>query len=189
MKKKLIMALLIIETLFILFIGYWWLVTNSGKLPELNADEFKSYFEGVLVPEMVKYATIALTLFFAITPYLIKIKNGADKFAKTTDDVNSTVKTGKEIYANVQKLESSVQDTISGLGRTVKDTMRIMMTDFTTKTKSQEQINKDTKEAVQRIEKMLLIGFGNTEELVRKGYAAEIARVKDENKTENPTDM
>ncbi len=178
MKKKIFIAVMILETLALMFVVYWWLVLNSGISPELNPTDFKAYFEEKLIPEVVKYATIALTLFFAITPYLVKIKNGADKFAKTTDDVNTTVKTGKEIFSSV-----------AGLAKTVDAKIEGMKSDFETKNAKRDKVIDETQLSVQRMEKMMLIAFGNTEELVRKGYAAEIARVKDENKTENPTDM
>ena len=178
MKKKIFIAVMILETLALMFVVYWWLVLNSGEIPELNPTDFKAYFEEKLVPDAIKFATAALAVVIAIQPYLVRIRNGADKFAKSSQDVNETVKAGKEIFSSV-----------AGLAKTVDAKIEEMKSDFETKNAKRDKVIDETQLTVQRMEKMLLIGFGNTEELVRKGYAAEIARVKDENKTENPTDM
>lgn len=130
-----------------------------------------------LVPSIVLVVSGALTIYIAILPILVKVKRASDKFKEATKDVNNTAKNGDE---NAKKIESFTSEASAKLQGVAND--------FTDKIKALDERISRIEKSSQNTEAITRIGFGNMEELVQKGYAAEIEKVgkSDEQNEESP---
>lgn len=107
-----------------------------------------------------------MTIYIAISPILVKVKKASDKFKEAAKDVNDTAKNGDE---NAKKIEAFTSEASAKL-QGVAD-------EFTDKIKSLDERISRIEQSSQNTEAITRIGFGNMEELVQKGYAAEIEKV------------
>ena len=112
---------------------------------------WKEYVENSLIPNIVIALTSIGTVCVAAIPIIIKVRNAIDNFKLATKDVNDTVANNGKTEKKVVELE----DRIAGL---------------------EERLG-SIETSSQNTEQMVRIAFCNTDELVRKGYAKEIAKV------------
>lgn len=112
---------------------------------------WQEYLETKLIPNAVIVISAVGTLCVAALPIINKVQLALDKFGKATDDIDTTVKSGKRtddaIYEQNEKIAS-----------------------FKGELDDIKALVGDTKE-------MVRIGMCHTKELVINGYAAEIAKV------------
>lgn len=116
---------------------------------------WKVYIEEKVVPAVVLALTAICSVYIAISPILMRVKLASDKFKSATEDVTIATKKTQENEKTVTALKTDLETRISELEQSI----------FAVNT------------SITNVEKILRIGFGNTEELVRKGYAREIAKV------------
>ena len=127
---------------------------------------WKQYLEEKLVPAATATVTSLLVIYFGVKPVLSKIINATLLFNKATDDVTATAKMGKETNNSIEQFKVEF---LQQFCETVKAGVEAMNS-------QNEQITRIEQHAC-NTEEILRIGFGNTEELVTKGYASEIAKV------------
>lgn len=127
---------------------------------------WQEYFETKLVPNIVLAFSAAIAIYYTSNPTMNNIKGVLSLFTKATADVNATVENGKQ---NEQKLAE--QDAkIAAFAERFNEMEKLFTEGLSA-----------VKKAAGNSEKILRIGFGNTAELVKKGFAAEIAKVGEEN--------
>ncbi len=112
---------------------------------------WKEYVENSLIPNIVIALTSIGTVCVAAIPIIAKVRIAIDGFKSATKDVNDTVVNNGKTEKKVAKLEERIAGLEDCLGNIV------------TSSKNTEQ--------------MVRIAFCNTDELVKKGYANEIAKV------------
>lgn len=112
---------------------------------------WKEYVENSLIPNVVLALTSIGMICLAALPILKKIKSTIDIFKSATQDVNDTVANNGKTEKKVVELEERIAGLEDRLG-------------------SIETSSKNTEQIVR-------IAFCNTDELVKKGYAKEIAKV------------
>lgn len=127
---------------------------------------WKQYLEEKLVPAMTAGVSTLLIVWFGVSPVLKKVVNATLLFNKATDNVNTTAENGEKANSNLEAFKADLTQK------------------FTEAVESGVATMKEQDERIKRIEKhssnaeaITRIGFGNMEELVNKGYAAEIAKV------------
>lgn len=140
-------------------------IEQNEVQPSAESD-WGAWVEEELVPSIVLVVSGALTIYIAISPILVKVKKASDKFKEATNDVNCTAKNGDE---NAKKIEAFTNEASAKLQGVAND--------FMEKIKSFDERISRIEQSSQNTEAITRIGFGNMEELVQKGYAAEIEKV------------
>ena len=130
---------------------------------------WKEYVESKLIPNITLALTTISALAIAAMPIISKVKGAVDKFDKATGDINDTVENGKK-----------TQGALDGQDK--------KLSDFEVRFDLLEQKIEPIAKLAGDIEKIARIGFGNMDELVKKGYAAEIAKVGDDNEQKTEQD-
>ena len=121
--------------------------------------DWQKYLEEKLIPALSAGISALVIIWLGVAPTLKKIVSAIALFNKATDNVNDTVQNGKEAKASIEDFKKEVNNEIL----------------------EQKRMIEQTGKGVSNIEKIVRIGFGNTEELVTKGYASEIAKVGNDN--------
>lgn len=99
-------------------------------------------------------------------------------FNAVTKDVNDTAKNGSD---NAEKIENFTKE--------VGENLQGIADNFVNDVKALDERISRIEQSSQNTETITRIGFGNMEELVQKGYAAEIEKVgKDEGKEQETTE-
>ena len=127
---------------------------------------WKQYLEEKLVPAATATVTSLLLIYLGVAPVLKKVINTTSLFNKATDGVNTTAQNGKEMSNSIEQFKTDI---------TKQFTEAVEA--GVAKMKEQDERIKRIEQHSANTEEILRIGFGNTEELVNKGYATEIAKV------------
>jgi len=148
-----------------------------------------TYVEETLIPNAVLALTSVFGLAIASYPILEKITKRLADFSRATDKLERTSKNGEDLLKENEAFKEAVTEELKSL----KDALTDKLSEYTKELTSahndfstlKEELIKEEKaiEAGEdQIKKMLLIGLCNNSELVKKGYAREIAKVvkKDE---------
>lgn len=132
---------------------------------------WREYVENKLIPNAVLALSSVAALCVIALPIMSKIKEIIAMFTKATSDVNDTVESGKRNNERLDEQDRKIESFFERFDKIEKV--------FTDEMDS-------LKHTAENTEKILRIGFGNTDELVKKGYAREIAKVgvKDEQRKE-----
>lgn len=129
--------------------------------PTEEVKEEKDWGEWVK-QELVPYAVLATSaIIIGVSPILAKVKKASDK-------------------KSIQKIESLAKDTEAKL-QGIAD-------DFSQKVKNFDERLTRIEQASVNAEQISRIGFGNMEELVKNGYAAEIEKVGKNGKDQEATE-
>lgn len=159
MKKKFCFGLVIGIVLGIgLSVGIYFLTIGDVA--------WKQYLEEKLVPATTATVTSLILIYFGISPILKKVISTTMLFNKATDGVNATVQNGKEANHSIEQFKKDISKTVSEAVEQGVSKMR-----------EQDERIKRIENHASNAEEIARIGFGNMEELVNKGYAAEIAKV------------
>ena len=127
-----------------------------------NDIAWQEYIDTKVIPNVVLALSTISALCVAAMPIITKIKATLTSFDKATQDVNGTAQSGKNTIENVLKCKEDIQ---------------AIMDEFTlAKTEMQEALTQ-MQNGINNIETISRIGFGNTSELVKNGYARQIAEV------------
>ncbi len=133
---------------------------------------WQEYVETKLIPTVVLALSAISALCVAALPIINKIQASVAKFNQATSDVNATVENGKRTDAAI-----AAQDKKIAAFSERFDAMETLFVEGISSVRS----------TAENAEKILRIGFGNTSELVHKGFAAEIAKVGTENEQNKET--
>lgn len=112
---------------------------------------WKEYVENRLIPNIFIALTSISAIFVAAIPIIKKVWNAIENFKSATKDVNDTVANNGKTEKKVAELEERIvgfEERFDGIETSSKNT-----------------------------EQIVRIAFCNTDELVKKGYAKEIAKV------------
>ncbi len=125
---------------------------------EYSPDDFKKIIDEHIIPWVTLAISAVLGIYVAISPILAKIKKTSNIFDKSSDKLDKSsdaaLKAKEQLAAAKENIESLKEEF-----KEVKDGYDKMLT------------------SLSNIEKIVRIGFENTDELVIKGYAHEIAKV------------
>lgn len=161
----------ITKKIILFVLGFLFGVLGAAGVYFLTAGEvaWQEYFETKLVPNIILAITTAFCIYFGSTPTTNKVNAAVSLFTKATSDVNNTVESGKKTENKLAQQDAKIEvftERFNELEKIVTDGLKTVKT------------------AAENSEKILRIGFGNTAELVKKGYAAEIAKVGKTNERE-----
>lgn len=158
-----------IKVIFLFVLGFILGALSAVAIYFLTVGEvaWQEYVETKLIPNAVLALSAILSLCVASLPIINKIQATISKFNQATQDVNSTVENGKRTDDALHQQDAKIEAFNQRFDR--MEQLVIESTD-------------SIKCATENTEQIVRIGFGNTDELVKKGYAAEIEKVgvKDE---------
>ena len=139
---------------------------------------WKEYVENELVPNIVVALSSMSLILITALPVVSKVMNAIKSFNAVTKDVNDTAKNGSD---NAEKIENFTKE--------VGENLQGIADNFVNDVKALDERISRIEQSSQNTETITRIGFGNMEELVQKGYAAEIEKVgKDEGKEQETTE-
>lgn len=123
---------------------------------------WQDYVENELIPNAVLVLTSISTICLAAIPIVNRVTDAVEKFKTATQDVNDTVENGKK----TDRALAAQDEKIASFSARFDEMERIFHEGIAS-----------VKSAAENSEKILRLGFCNTEELVKKGYAKEIQKV------------
>ncbi len=123
---------------------------------------WQEYIEIKVIPNVVLALSTISALCVATMPLLSKIKLTLTSFDKATQDVNGSAESGKNASKTVLEC---------------KDEIKQMMNEFEVAKSQMQEAMIPIKQGVQNLEEIVRIGFCNTSELVKNGYARQISKV------------
>lgn len=177
-------------------------IVEEGEVVEGEAEQPRDWGDWIK-NELIPYAILAITaistIIIAVSPILAKVKTASERFKNATTDVN---KTAEEGVANSQKIGAFIEQTEKRLSEICEDLISQMKEEGSANTKMIDEFREQTAKQLSDIceslvsqvdalgkrvakiektsantERITRIAFGNTKELVQKGYAAEIEKV------------
>ena len=127
---------------------------------------WKEYVENELVPNIVVALSSISVILIAVLPVVSKVMNTIKSFNAATKDVNDTAKCGNDNAEKIENFTEQVGENLQGIAD-----------NFTNNVKALDERISRIEQSSQNTETITRIGFGNMEELVQRGYAAEIEKV------------
>jgi len=131
------------------------------------------YIKEMIVPNVVLALTTIIALWVAASPIIKKVLSALGLFNQATNDINKTVENGNESKNSVATMSQEIKEGFTQICNDIKAEFK----------EHKETIHR-IDEATSNTEEITRIGFGNMDELVNKGYAAEIAKVGVEDERE-----
>lgn len=123
---------------------------------------WQEYIEVKVIPNVVLALSTISALCVATMPLLTKIKLTLTSFDKATQDVNGSAESGKNATKTVLEC---------------KDEIKQMMNELEIAKSQMQGAMIPIQQGVQNLEEIVRIGFCNTSELVKNGYARQISKV------------
>ena len=139
---------------------------------------WQSYIENTLVPNIVAAGAAVGTLYIGSIPVLNLVKNAVGKFHTATEKITKTAENGEQnekALAEYDKRISAFEDECDNRITAFEDRFNTLDEGLSSLITNSEMA-----------QKMMLIGFCNMDELVKKGYAAEIGKVSKNAKKTKP---
>lgn len=136
--------------------------------------DLAEYIEGVLIPNVLTAVAAVGTVALAFKPQIDRIADAIgkviDKFVGATEDVRATVESSAQSEAEARESLSRVAEFASAV-EAVKSAVDEAKT-----------LVAEVQGSSGEIKEMLMLGFGNTDELVRKGKARQIMKIGEREK-------
>ena len=133
---------------------------------EYTPEDWRVVIDEQIVPWVTLAVSSILSVYIAISPVLVKIKRTSDRFNNSSDKLDES----KAVAEKAKEQLKSAQEQVESLKaefEEVKEGYKQMIS------------------SVSNIEQIVRLGFGNSDELIIKGYAHEIAKVgKEDEKVE-----
>ena len=123
---------------------------------------WQEYIEVKVIPNVVLALSTISALCVATMPLLTKIKLTLTSFDKATQDVNGSAESGKNATKTVLECKDEIKQMMNELEIAKSQTQEAMI---------------PIQQGVQNLEEIVRIGFCNTSELVKNGYARQISKV------------
>lgn len=123
---------------------------------------WQEYIEVKVIPNVVLALSTISALCVATMPLLTKIKLTLTSFDKATEYVNGSAENGKNATKTVLEC---------------KDEIKQMMDELEVAKTQMQEAMMPIQQGVQNLEEIVRIGFCNTSELVKNGYARQISKV------------
>ena len=183
MKKKIFITLIIGIIIGITAAALAYFIT-AGKV------EWREYIETKLIPIAVAAIGAVGTLYIGATPVLNLVKTAAGHFIKASENVSLTVENGKKTDATLEGYDKKItefEEQIESNIREYQEKTDKTISSFIGRFDSTDEMLQKLEKIASRIDDIMLLGFCNIDELVKKGYAAEIMKVgaRNEKNTES----
>ena len=160
---------------------------------EFTPEEWTQMLNEKVIPYVVATLTALSALYLAVSPILAKVKSASEAFEKSSEELETTNKDAaedaKRSKARYIKMQRSMEDAVTNMAALVSEAMTEMQA---VKDQIAQQNNTVMEEVhkVYEMESNILrmgkLGFGEDSELVKKGIAAQIAMIGEEEAHDDP---
>lgn len=120
-----------------------------------TAEGVLDYIEFTVLPALVNAGTFVVAAYIAAYPLISKIKSVVSDFISAKKDIGTVSESGTQMLSLVKEL---------------RDELKTVITENSDLKAELSSVRKD----FEGIKKAITIGFGNTAELVRNGYAKQV---------------
>ena len=139
------------------------------------------YIEDELIPS----ATAALTYIFAacvaLMPIIKRINDTILSFSQAIKDVNATVKTDNALMSNVEEFKSEMRRELDAAVSKLDDAV----VEIQSAKAQMDELIAPVARSAQNTEAIVRLGFGENTDLVKRGIAAVIAKVGEDDVEED----
>lgn len=160
---------------------------------EFTPEEWKQFLDERVTPYVIITLTSLAALYLTVSPILAKVKSASEAFDKSSGELKTTneaaAEDAKRSKARYIKMQKAVEDAVV----VFKEEMHAAMEEIRATKVQIAQDNADIRADVQRVYEMesnILrmgkLGFGEDSELVKKGIAAQIAMIGEEEAHDDP---
>ena len=140
---------------------------------DISADKIEIYLNEKVIPIVVVVVTAVGTVMMAILPVMNGVKRASEKFSSAEEGLKNT-------SADTKKTQGETKEIVEAINKHMEDMHELCL-------KADEKME-DLASMESRIEEMMLIGFCNTPDLVRGGYASMIYEMSTKNKKDTDGD-
>ncbi len=134
---------------------------------------WQEYIETKLVPWIVTAVSAIFVIGCGVAPVIKNILAATSKFNSATSEINATIQNGKLATESIGAFETKIAEKVESV-------VALNAQKF----QEQDERLKRIEKSFANMETITRIGFGNIPDLVRNGYAAEIANVGKEDDEE-----
>lgn len=186
MKIKIVFTFIILSLLFITIPTYAAEVTTDVPVEEVM--DWGTYLKEDVLPIVIAVIASGAVLLGTVISAVGRVKTAASKFADSSGTLTDVKDSVEASTKNLNMLSGAMQKTMSRIEGTISDEVkRMSQASIETSRNMQEQFNKEIKaisdqnkvltKELADVKTILQIAFKNNAELVRNGYAKEIAKV------------
>lgn len=160
---------------------------------EFTPEEWTQMLNEKVIPYVVATLTALSALYLAVSPILLKVKTASEAFDKSSGELKATneaaAEDAKRSKARYIKMQKSVEDAVATMTEIVKTAVEEVQA-------VKEQVAQQNASMMEEVHKvydmesnilrMGKLGFGEDSELVKKGIAAQIAMIGEEEAHDDP---
>ena len=148
---------------------------------EITLDEWKELITNKVIPIVVFAITAIGGVYVAIAPVLNRMRNASGNMEKSTGGINHAAEASRQAVKKIDDFRADIEKSMQEFSVMIEKILAENQDNFRTISALKEQKVEDMRERLEQMksemgnmEAMLTVGFGNSDELVRKGYAKVI---------------
>ncbi len=148
---------------------------------EIPLDEWKELITNKVIPIVVFAITAIGGVYVAIAPVLNKMRNASGNMEKSTGGINHAAEASRQAVEKIDDFRADIEKSMQEFSDLIEKILAENQDNFRAISALTEQKVEDMRERLEQMksemgnmEAMLTVGFGNSDELVRKGYAKVI---------------
>ena len=148
---------------------------------EIPLDEWKELITNKVIPIVVFAITAIGGVYVAIAPLLNKMRNASGNMEKSTGGINHAAEASRQAVEKIDDFRADIEKSMQEFSDLIEKILAENQDNFRAISALTEQKVEDMRERLEQMksemgnmEAMLTVGFGNSDELVRKGYAKVI---------------
>lgn len=160
---------------------------------EFTLEDWRKLINETVIPNVLEILATLSALYLAVSPILAKVKSASEAFEKSSEELETTNKDAaedaKRSKARYIKMQKSVEDAVATMTAIVKTAVEEVQA-------VKEQVAQQNASMMEEVHKvydmesnilrMGKLGFGEDSELVKKGIAAQIAMIGEEEAHDDP---
>lgn len=142
-------------------------------------------FETIITQKVIPIVVFAITaiggVYVAIAPVLNKMRNASGNMEKSTGGINHAAEASRQAVEKIDDFRADIEKSMQEFSDLIEKILAENQDNFRAISALTEQKVEDMRERLEQMksemgnmEAMLTVGFGNSDELVRKGYAKVI---------------
>ena len=160
---------------------------------EFTPQEWKQFLDERVTPYVIITLTSLAALYLTVSPILAKVKSASESFDKSSGELKATneaaAEDAKRSKARYIKMQKSVEETMEAvttmMNAAIEKVQAVGAQVERQNTAMMEEVHK-VYEMESNILRMGKLGFGEDSELVKKGIAAQIAMIGEEEAHDDP---
>ena len=154
---------------------------KESPTAEIPLDDWKELITNKVIPIVVFAITAIGGVYVAIAPVLNNMRNASGNMEKSTGGINHAADASRQAVEKIDAFRADIEKSMQEFSVLIEKILAENQDNFRAISALTEQKVEDMRERLEQMksemgnmEAMLTVGFGNSDELVRKGYAKVI---------------